>query len=136
MVKDLAFLNFIKFNSSLTNNNFVTVVNIIFKTATGFVKLVILKAKVSNSVKTVMTTKCSNIQRNIIWDLISLLWIKTCSIQILVFLIIEKKMLTITKKYQNFGFNRIKGIVRSNLTPIYQWGWILKLHQQLDSHKC
>lgn len=120
MVKDLAFLNFIKFNSSLTNNNFVTVVNIIFKTVTGFVKLVILKAKVSNSVKTVMTTKCSNIQRNIIWDLISLLWIKTCSIQILVFLIIEKKMLTITKKYQNFGFNRIKGIVRSNLTPIYQ----------------
>lgn len=134
MVKDLAFLNFIKFNSSITNNNFVTVVNIIFKTVTGFVKLVILKAKVSNSVKTVMTTKCSNIQRNIIWDLISLLWIKTCFIQILIFLITEKKMLT--KKYQNFDSYKIKTVIRNNLTHIYQCERVLKLHQQLDSHKC
>lgn len=67
MVLDLISLNFIKFSSSITTDNYAAAAVSTYKTVIGFVKPVLLKGQVSSSVNDVMITKCTNIPGNIIW---------------------------------------------------------------------
>lgn len=108
MVLDLISLNFIKFSSSITNNNYATVVISKFKTVTGFVKPVFLKGKISSSVKNVMIIKCINILSNIIWVSIFLPLIKTSSFLSQFFFTISRKKLTMIRNIMNPKVNKNK----------------------------
>ena len=135
MVLDWISLNFIKFSSSITTDNYAAAAVLTYKTVIGFVKPVLLKGQVSSSVNDVMIIKCINIQGNIIWVSISSLLIKTSSFLNRVTSTLSKKVSTMIRKLRNSRVNKNK-IKTINLYLLFQWGKIRNLPQRLRKIKC